>query len=123
MARVLITTVPFAVHNRLPLDLLEGVGVDYVINPIGRRLTEDELAGLVGDTEILIAGTEPITAKVMDAAPHLNLLSRVGIGLDALSTAIDIQGIAGHQFLLLVYNGLPVSGTGRLRARAHTAGR
>ena len=82
MARVLITTVPFAVHNRLPLDLLEGVGVDYVINPIGRRLTEDELAGLVADTEILIAGTEPITAKVMDAAPNLKLISRVGIGLD-----------------------------------------
>ena len=82
MARVLITTVPFAVHNRLPLDLLEGVGVDYVINPIGRRLTEDELAGLAGDAEILIAGTEPITAKVMDAAPHLKLISRVGIGLD-----------------------------------------
>lgn len=82
MARVLITTVPFAVHNRLPLDLLEGIGVDYVINPIGRRLTEDELAELVGDTEILIAGTEPITAKVMDAAPNLRLISRVGIGLD-----------------------------------------
>jgi D-3-phosphoglycerate dehydrogenase len=82
VARVLITTVPFAVHNRLPLDLLEGVGVDYVINPIGRRLTEDELAGLVADTEILIAGTEPITSKVMDAAPNLKLISRVGIGLD-----------------------------------------
>lgn len=95
MARVLITTVPFAVHNRLPLDLLEGIGADYVINPIGRRLTEDELADLVGDTEILIAGTEPITAKVMDAAPNLRLISRVGIGLDNVDLCAARQrGIA-----------------------------
>jgi len=95
VARVLITTVPFAVHNRLPLDLLEGIGADYVINPIGRRLTEDELADLVGDTEILIAGTEPITAKVMDAAPSLRLISRVGIGLDNVDLCAARQrGIA-----------------------------
>jgi D-3-phosphoglycerate dehydrogenase len=95
MARVLITTVPFALHNRLPLDLLEGIGVDFVINPIGRRMTEDELAERVGDTEILIAGTEPITAKVMDAAPNLRLISRVGIGLDNVDLlAARQRGIA-----------------------------
>jgi D-3-phosphoglycerate dehydrogenase len=95
VAKVLITTVPFAVHNRLPLDLLEGIGVDYIINPTGRRLTEDELADLVGDSEIVIAGTEPITAKVMDAAPNLRLISRVGIGLDNVDLyAARQRGIA-----------------------------
>jgi len=95
VARVLITSVPFALHNRLPLDLLEGVGVDFVINSIGRRMTEDELAELVGDSEILIAGTEPITAKVMDAAPNLRLISRVGIGLDNVDLiAARQRGIA-----------------------------
>jgi D-3-phosphoglycerate dehydrogenase len=84
VARVLITTVPFAAHNRLPLDMLDSLGVSYEINPIGRRLTPDELAGMVGETEILIAGTEPITAQVMDAAPNLRLISRVGIGLDSV---------------------------------------
>lgn len=82
MARVLITTVPFGAHNRLPIDLLESVDVDFEINPLGRRLREDELADMVESTEILIAGTEPITARVMDAAPNLRLISRVGIGLD-----------------------------------------
>lgn len=87
MARALITTVPFAEHNRLPLDLLESVGADYLINPLGRRLKEDELAELAIGAEVLIAGTEPITAKVMDAAPNLKLISRVGIGLDS----VDLQ--------------------------------
>ncbi len=87
MARVLITTVPFGAHNHLPIDLLESVGVDFEINPIGRRLKADELASMVSDVEILIAGTEPITAAVMDAAPRLRLISRVGIGLDS----VDLQ--------------------------------
>ncbi len=84
MARVLITTVPFAVHNRLPVDLLESIGVDFAINPLGRRLKEDELADMASDAEVLIAGTEPITARVMDCAPELQLISRVGIGLDSV---------------------------------------
>ena len=82
MSRVLITTVPFAQHNRLPIELLESLNADYSINPIGRRLKEEELAELAAEAEILIAGTEPITARVMDAAPRLKLISRVGIGLD-----------------------------------------
>ena len=82
--RALITTVPFADTNRLPVELLESTGVNYTINPLGRRLTEDELAGMVGDGDVLIAGTEPITDKVMAHAPRLKLISRVGVGLDSV---------------------------------------
>ena len=64
--------------------MLEAVNADYLVNPIGRKLTEDELAEMVADTEVLIAGTEPITARVMAAAPRLRLISRVGVGLDSV---------------------------------------
>jgi D-3-phosphoglycerate dehydrogenase len=82
MARVLITTVPFGVIDRAPLNALDRAGIDYVINPIGRRLKEDELAEMIGSFDILIAGTEPITEKVLLRADRLKLISRVGIGLD-----------------------------------------
>lgn len=82
--RVLITTIPFGEVNRRPLELLEAVGVDYAINPIGRKLREEELTELIGDFDVLIAGTEPITARVLDRAPRLKLISRVGIGLDSV---------------------------------------
>ena len=49
MSRVLITTVPFGENNRLPLDLLEERKIEYTINPLGRKLKEDELAEMVGD--------------------------------------------------------------------------
>jgi len=80
--RVLITTVPFGQADRYPIDLLESDQVEYVINPIGRRLKEDELIEMIPDFGILIAGTEPITARVIEAAPNLGLIARVGIGLD-----------------------------------------
>ena len=94
MPSALITTVPFGQQNRLPLELLESADIAYRINPLGRRLTEHELAEMVGDAEALIAGTEPITALVMSRAPRLKLISRVGIGLDSVDLlAAEERGI------------------------------
>lgn len=82
--KVLITTVPFADKNRLPLELLEKAGIAYQLNPYDKKLTEDQLAELVGDFDALIAGTEVISAKVMSRASQLKFISRVGIGLDGV---------------------------------------
>ena len=84
MPKVLITTVPFGEKNRLPIEQLEAAGIEYVINPLGRKLKEDELAEMVTDFDVLIAGTELITDKVMSGASRLKLISRVGIGLDGV---------------------------------------
>ena len=80
--RVLIATVPFGQHDPASLGQLRDAGLEYVINPLGRHVSETELSGLITPFGALIAGTAPITAAVMDAAPHLKLIARVGIGLD-----------------------------------------
>jgi D-3-phosphoglycerate dehydrogenase len=84
MCKVLITTVPFGNKNQLPINLLKRNGFEYLINPAGKKLTEDELADLVTDFDVIIAGTEPITKKVIDRASNLKMISRVGIGLDSV---------------------------------------
>jgi len=94
--RVLITTIPFGEVDRRPLNLLEQAGIEYVINPIGRRLRPEELAEMIGDVDALIAGTEPITAEVMDRAKRLRLISRVGIGLDS----VDLQAARARDILV-----------------------
>ena len=92
--KVLITTVPFGEKNRAPLDMLESNNIDYVINPFNKKLTESELEGLISDFDVVIAGTEQITSKVMDAASNLKLISRVGIGLDSVDLlAAENKGI------------------------------
>lgn len=95
MPKALITTVPFGDRNRLPLELLEAAGIQYVINPLGRKLKEAELADMVSDFDVLIAGTEPITDLVMSRGSRLKLISRVGIGLDSVDLlAAEKRGIA-----------------------------
>jgi len=92
--KVLITTVPFAEKNPLPIELLDSVEVEYLINPLNKKLSEDELAEMISDFDIIIAGTEPITDYVMDKATKLKMISRVGIGLDGIDLlAAERRGI------------------------------
>ena len=84
MPKVLITTVPFGDKDSLPLDLLENAGIDYLINPFNKKITEDQLTEIIPDFDAIIAGTEQITEKVLSSAANLKLISRVGIGLDSV---------------------------------------
>ena len=89
--KVLITTVPFGQYDNYPIKLLEANNIKYEINPLGRRLNADELAEIISDYSILIAGTEPITKDVLNNAPKLKLISRVGIGLDNVNLLVAKQ--------------------------------
>ncbi|MFQ5652820.1 MAG: phosphoglycerate dehydrogenase, partial [bacterium] len=81
--RILITTVPFGEINPRPLEMLDELrSVEYLINPLGRKLKEVELIDLIPEFDVVIAGTEPITRQVLQRAPNLKVISRVGIGLD-----------------------------------------
>jgi len=93
--RVLITTVPFGEVDSAPLELLGNAGIAYSINPLGRRLTEDELAEMIADYSAVIAGTEPLSDRVMAAGRRLRLVARVGIGLDNVDlNAARARGVA-----------------------------
>lgn len=94
--KILITTVPFADKNRLPIEILEGERVEYLINPLGRKFKEDELADIIGDYDAIIAGTEIISDKVLHSAKKLKLISRVGIGLDG----VDLMSAQARNILV-----------------------
>src|SRR5262245_55755556 len=83
--RVLVTTYPFGEIDHDPIGLLESEKIPFTLNPAKRRLREEELAGMIGPYEVLIAGTEPITESVLDSATNLRLIARVGIGLDSVA--------------------------------------
>ena len=82
LSKVLITTIPFGDKNPLPLELLEKSGIEYLKNPFNKKITEDQLADIITDFDVIIAGTEPITEKVLNRATNLKLIPGVGIRLD-----------------------------------------
>lgn len=80
----MVTTYPFGVKNETPIKQLEGYNVHY--NDVKRKYTRDELLVRL-ETEqpdIIIAGTEKYDAEALNKVPNLQMISRVGIGLDSV---------------------------------------
>lgn len=82
--KVLIVTSPFGKTGRKPLDLLEQTGWELIHNPFGRRLKAGEVKELLKGMDAVIAGTEPYDAETLAEADKLQVISRVGIGLDSV---------------------------------------
>lgn len=82
--KVFVSTHPFGETSKIPLELLSKNEFEVRVNAHRRKITSQELAKDIRDAEILIAGTEKITEEVLQNAPNLKLISRVGIGLDGI---------------------------------------
>jgi D-3-phosphoglycerate dehydrogenase len=86
MSRILITTTSFAKDDISPLNLLQKAGYETITNPYGRKLTEEEVLNLILEVKPvgMIAGVEPITARVLQQAKGLKVVSRCGVGLESV---------------------------------------
>jgi D-3-phosphoglycerate dehydrogenase len=82
--KVLTSPSSFGQVGNEPLDILKENGFDVINNPFGRKLSEDEVINLADGCIGIVAGVEPLTARVMDALPDLKCISRVGIGMDSV---------------------------------------
>lgn len=79
--KILITTSSFGEAGSAPFDKLKEGGFEIIKNPYGRKVTKEELTGLLPGVVGLIAGTEKIDKETMKNS-QLKVISRVGVGLD-----------------------------------------
>lgn len=77
--KVLISTTSFQTES---LQILERENYEFILNPFGRKLAQDEVIQLGEDCIGIIAGTEPLDARVLEALPCLRCISRCGVGVD-----------------------------------------
>ena len=94
-----ITTSGFDMANPY-LDRLSEEGWSIVRNPHGRKMTENEVIELLRSTgaEAMIAGVEPLTARVFAENPQLRVISRCGSGLDSVDVeAAEALGITVYR--------------------------
>ena len=84
MSNIVITTSSFGKEDAAPLQTLREAGYETIINPYGRKLSEDEVLDILLETKPvgMISGIEPLTARVLERAENLKVISRCGIGLD-----------------------------------------
>jgi D-3-phosphoglycerate dehydrogenase len=84
MNKILITTSSFGKEDPSATKLLQDAGYEVILNPHGRKLSEDEVLNLLLEVKPvgMIAGVEPLTARVLEQAKDLKVISRCGIGLD-----------------------------------------
>jgi len=99
MTQLVISTSSFDMENNPHIQYLIQQGMAVVGNPYKRKLTEDEIIELLNqDTVGLIAGVEPLTARVFASAKTLKVVSRCGTGLDS----VDLK--AAQQHHVAVFN-------------------
>ena len=96
--KVLISSRSFGKINSGAIELLKNQGLEPIINPYGKKLSEQEILDLLDDSVGIIAGTEKITEKVISYNNQLKVISRYGIGLDN----IDIK--AANEKNVIVFN-------------------
>jgi D-3-phosphoglycerate dehydrogenase len=67
-------------------------GLEVEMPEVVQQLTEDELIPLLRDADGIIAGDDPLTARVIEQSPRLRIISKWGVGTDA----IDKQAAASR---------------------------
>jgi D-3-phosphoglycerate dehydrogenase len=70
-------------------------GIELVIPVVHERLEEVDLLPIIGDIDGVIAGDDRFTAKVIENAPKLKVLSKWGTGIDSFDKeACQKAGVA-----------------------------
>ena len=93
-AKILVTCPPALATAHTYIDRLHAMNLDVVLADVVQQLSEDELIGLLGDVDGMIAGDDPLTARVLEHAPRLRILVRWGVGMDNVDlTAATALGI------------------------------
>jgi len=98
--KVFISTSTFAEYDQGPLIRLRKKRITFDLNPHKRKLSEDEITGFLkkGNYAGLLAGTEPLTGRVLESGKVLRVISRIGVGLD------NVDLMAAKKLKIKVFN-------------------
>jgi len=86
--KILVTPTSIGPNSDGPaMKKLRAFAESLVFNQEGRPLTEDELIPLLEGCDGCIAGLDRFTAKAIESAPKLKVISRYGTGVDRVDLA------------------------------------
>lgn len=59
-------------------------GIEIVMPEVVQQPTEEELMALIGEFDGMIAGDDPLSARVLERAERLRIISKWGVGTDGI---------------------------------------
>jgi len=69
-------------------------GISLVLPDVVQQVTEEELIAMIGDFDGMIAGDDPLTARVLEHAGRMQIISKWGVGTDGIDKqAARMRGI------------------------------
>jgi D-3-phosphoglycerate dehydrogenase len=81
-AKVLIATRSFGSTSQKPWQILAEAGCETVRADMSQKMTEERLIELLDGADAAIVGMVPMTARVLENAPGLKVVSTHGTGVD-----------------------------------------
>lgn len=100
-AKVLITARSFRDTEGAHKQLLRAAGCELIECPNEHPLTATELVQWVGDVDAAILGLDVVNEEVLAAAPRLRVISRYGVGVDA----VDLPAATRHGIVVTITPG------------------
>ncbi len=70
---------------------LEAENCDIIVAEVNERLEEHELLPIVSHVDGIICGDDRITARVIEAAPRLKVISKWGTGIDSIDVEAAVR--------------------------------
>ena len=85
--KILVASRSFGKNCPEVLDEMKGAGCVFLPQKFDGTPTEEQLIAAIGDADVLISGTEPVTENVLAAAKKLRVISKHGVGVDNIDLA------------------------------------
>ena len=98
---VLVASRSFGKNCPEVLDEMQAAGCVFMPNDLDRAPTEAELIARISEADVLISGTEPVTARVLAAAPRLKVISKHGVGYEN----IDLEAARARNIPVAIAGG------------------
>lgn len=101
MPKVMIGPAPLAKLQGDFLTVLKNAGFEFVYPKVALQMTEQDLLDQLPGIPAALAGSEPYTRKVFETFPQLKVVSRVGVGYDA----VDVKAATDHGVVVTIAPG------------------
>ena len=79
---VLVASRSFGKNCPEALEEMNAAGCVFMPTTFDKAPSEAELIAAIGEADVLVSGTEPVTARVLEAAAHLKVITKHGVGYE-----------------------------------------